>query len=95
VLKLYITTAGVSSSLKKLGVNDVDASKIAIQATGIVSWRRPDIKYRKNEAFVDVIESINLIMSPKGRSNSNRNCSVIGHYWTSCDAILFIGNAGM
>ena len=31
-----------------------------------MSWRRPDIKYRKNEAFVDIIESINLIMSPKG-----------------------------
>ena len=43
-----------------------DASKIAIQATGAVSWRRPDIKYRKNEAFVDVIESINLIVSAKG-----------------------------
>lgn len=44
----------------------MDASKIAIQATGAVSWRRPDIKYRKNEAFVDVIESVNLIVSPKG-----------------------------
>jgi AP-2 complex subunit mu-1 len=31
-----------------------------------VSWRRPDIKYRKNECFVDIIESVNLIMSAKG-----------------------------
>jgi AP-2 complex subunit mu-1 len=44
----------------------LDPSKIAIQATGAVSWRRPDIKYRKNEAFVDVIESVNLIVSAKG-----------------------------
>ncbi|KAJ1549266.1 hypothetical protein HK096_000252, partial [Nowakowskiella sp. JEL0078] len=41
-------------------------SKIAIHATGAVAWRRPDVKYRKNEAFVDVIESVNLIMSQKG-----------------------------
>ncbi|KAJ3275799.1 hypothetical protein HDV01_007266 [Terramyces sp. JEL0728] len=60
-LKLYITTEGVQSEKSEL-----DASKIAIQATGAVSWRRPDIKYRKNEAFVDVIESINLIISAKG-----------------------------
>ena len=46
----------------------MDPSKIAIQATGAVSWRRPGIKYRKNEAFIDVIESINLIVSAKGNS---------------------------
>ena len=44
----------------------MDPTKIAIQATGAVSWRRPDIKYRKNETFVDVIESVNLIVSAKG-----------------------------
>ncbi|CAG8616552.1 18955_t:CDS:10 [Dentiscutata erythropus] len=61
-LKLYITTEGVKSerALKE------DSSKITIQATGATSWRRPDIKYRKNEAFIDVIESINLLMSAKG-----------------------------
>ncbi|KAI8906919.1 Mu homology domain-containing protein [Gorgonomyces haynaldii] len=59
VLKLFIQTEGVRSE-------KMDASKIAIQATGAVSYRRPDIKYRKNECFVDVVESINLIMSAKG-----------------------------
>ncbi|KAJ3288185.1 hypothetical protein HK104_008287 [Borealophlyctis nickersoniae] len=61
-LKLYITTEGVKSekALKDEG------SRIAIQATGAVAWRRPDIKYRKNEAFIDVIESVNLLMSAKG-----------------------------
>jgi AP-2 complex subunit mu-1 len=34
--------------------------------TGAVSWRRGDIKYKKNEAFVDVVENINLLMSAKG-----------------------------
>lgn len=43
-----------------------ESSKITIQATGATSWRRADVKYRKNEAFVDVIESVNLLMSGKG-----------------------------
>jgi AP-2 complex subunit mu-1 len=60
-LKLYITTETVRSE------KAADASKIAIQATGAVSWRRPDIKYKKNEMFVDIIESVNLIMSAKGK----------------------------
>jgi AP-2 complex subunit mu-1 len=60
-LKLYITTETIRSE------KAADASKIAIQATGAVSWRRPDIKYRKNEMFVDIIESVNLIMSAKGK----------------------------
>jgi AP-2 complex subunit mu-1 len=59
-LKLYITTDTIRSE------KTADASKIAIQATGAVSWRRADIKYRKNEMFVDIIESVNLIMSSKG-----------------------------
>jgi AP-2 complex subunit mu-1 len=43
-----------------------DTSKITMQATGALSWRRSDIKYRKNEAFVDVIEDVNLLMSATG-----------------------------
>jgi AP-2 complex subunit mu-1 len=43
-----------------------ESSKITVQATGATSWRRPDVRYKKNEAFVDVIESVNLSMSAKG-----------------------------
>ncbi len=39
---------------------------MVVQATGSVSWRRPDIKYKKNEAFVDVIESVNLLATAQG-----------------------------
>jgi AP-2 complex subunit mu-1 len=42
------------------------AKQVAIQATGSVSWRRADIKYRSNEAFVDVIECVNLLVSSQG-----------------------------
>ncbi|TPX74154.1 hypothetical protein CcCBS67573_g04579 [Chytriomyces confervae] len=58
-LKLYITTEAVKSEKAVLE----SGSKIAIQATGAVSWRKLDIKYRKNEAFIDVVESVNLLMS--------------------------------
>lgn len=62
-LKMYITTEGVKSSI----VNSAtDSSRITMQATGALSWRRSDIKYRKNEAFVDVIEDVNLLMSATG-----------------------------
>ncbi|KAI9347685.1 putative clathrin-associated adaptor complex medium chain [Obelidium mucronatum] len=61
-LKLYITTEGVKSEKAVME----SGRQIAIQATGAVSWRRPDIKYRKNEAFIDVVESVNLLMSSKG-----------------------------
>ncbi|KIW09305.1 uncharacterized protein PV09_00220 [Verruconis gallopava] len=60
-LKMYITTEGV-----KTQQNTQDTSKITMQATGALSWRRSDIKYRKNEAFVDVIEDVNLLMSATG-----------------------------
>lgn len=34
--------------------------------TNAVSWRTEGIKYRKNEVFLDVVESINLLVSAKG-----------------------------
>jgi len=61
-LKMYITTESIKS---EQAVRE-DSSKITIQATGAMSWRRADVKYRKNEAFVDVIETVNLLMSSKG-----------------------------
>ena len=61
-LKMHITTEGIRS---EMAVRE-DSSKITIQATGATSWRRNDVKYRKNEAFVDVIESVNLLMSKEG-----------------------------
>lgn len=34
--------------------------------TGAVSWRSENIKYRKNEVFLDVIESVNLLVNTNG-----------------------------
>jgi AP-2 complex subunit mu-1 len=66
-LKSYITTESVVSQ----GIPADESSKITVQATGAISWRRADVKYKKNEAFVDVIETVNLSMSAKGMDNVN------------------------
>lgn len=66
VLKMYITPDNISSAIRSVSAPSADTSKITMQATGAQSWRRGDIKYRKNEAFVDVIEDVNLLMSATG-----------------------------
>lgn len=63
---MYITPDNISSAIRSVSAPPSDTSKITMQATGAQSWRRGDIKYRKNEAFVDVIEDVNLLMSATG-----------------------------
>lgn len=49
-----------------------ESHKLEIQArppiavTNAVSWRSEGIRYRKNEVFLDVVESLNLLVSAKG-----------------------------
>ncbi|KAL9715496.1 clathrin associated protein complex medium subunit [Leucoagaricus gongylophorus] len=62
-LKSYITTESIVSTS---AIAAEESSKITMQATGATSWRRGDVRYRKNEAFVDVVETVNLSMSAKG-----------------------------
>ena len=59
---MYVTTASVKSHPRSAE----DTAKITQQATGALSWRRSDLRYRKNEAFVDVIEEVNLLVSAAG-----------------------------
>jgi AP-2 complex subunit mu-1 len=66
VLKLYITPDNINNVIRSVSAPAQDTSRITMQATGAQSWRRGDIKYRKNEAFVDVIEDVNLLMSANG-----------------------------
>lgn len=48
------------------GATPTSASAFAITATGQVAHRREGIKYRRNEVFLDVVESVNLLISAKG-----------------------------
>lgn len=45
-----------------------EQSQITSQVTGQIGWRREGIKYRRNELFLDVLESVNLLMSPQGET---------------------------
>ncbi|CAN6644562.1 AP-1 complex subunit mu-1-I [Trichomonascus vanleenenianus] len=38
-----------------------------VAVTNAVSWRSEGIQYRKNEAYLDVVESVNMLMSTSGR----------------------------
>jgi AP-1 complex subunit mu len=50
-----------------------DSHKLAVQVrppatvTNAVSWRSEGISYRKNECFLDVVESLNLLVSASGQ----------------------------
>jgi len=61
ILKTFITQQGVKSQTKE------ETSQITSQVTGQIGWRREGIKYRRNELFLDVFESVNLLMSPQGQ----------------------------
>ncbi|XP_013784812.1 AP-2 complex subunit mu-like [Limulus polyphemus] len=61
ILKTYITQQGVKSQSKE------EQSQITSQVTGQIGWRREGIKYRRNELFLDVLEYVNLLMSPQGQ----------------------------
>uniref|UniRef100_A0A3P8WS95 Adaptor related protein complex 1 subunit mu 3 n=2 Tax=Cynoglossus semilaevis TaxID=244447 RepID=A0A3P8WS95_CYNSE len=58
ILQEYITQEG-----HKL---EVGAPRPPATVTNAVSWRSEGIKYRKNEVFMDVIESVNLLVSATG-----------------------------
>ncbi|XP_077832748.1 AP-1 complex subunit mu-1 isoform X1 [Macaca mulatta] len=58
ILQEYITQEG-----HKL---ETGAPRPPATVTNAVSWRSEGIKYRKNEVFLDVIESVNLLVSANG-----------------------------
>jgi len=63
VLKKYITQGGTKTGVD---LNDQEQlKKITVQATGVCSWRAADIMYRTNEVHIDVVESVNILMSEK------------------------------
>ena len=58
ILQEYITQES-----HKLEVTEVRAPSTV---TNAVSWRSEGIKYRKNEVFLDVVESVDLLVSATG-----------------------------
>ncbi|KAE8619856.1 hypothetical protein XENTR_v10010002 [Xenopus tropicalis] len=58
ILQEYITQQG-----NKL---DTGKSRVPTTVTNAVSWRSEGIKYKKNEVFIDVIESVNILVNSNG-----------------------------
>jgi AP-1 complex subunit mu len=56
ILQEYITQQGLQ----------ISETRLPPAVTNAVSWRAENIKYRKNEVFLDVIESVNILVSASG-----------------------------
>nr|CCC91424.1 putative adaptor complex AP-1 medium subunit [Trypanosoma congolense IL3000] len=73
VLKKYITQQGLISYL--LNDDNGGAKKLPPEAAGrggLTPWRQAGkYKYRKNEVFLDVIESVSVLLSPAGETLSS------------------------
>ena len=75
ILKQYITQQNrifqlVSPSLGRLAAAKLGRGapkKPPVAVTNAVSWRNDGLVYRKNEAFLDVVESVNMLCSPSGQ----------------------------
>ena len=74
ILKTFITQQGVKSASKE------EQAAITSQVTGQIGWRKEGIKYRRNELFLDVMEYVNLLMSPQGQVLSAHVAGKVIHY---------------
>lgn len=60
-----------------------ESHKLEVQArppmavTNAVSWRSEGIRYRKNEVFLDVVESVNLLVSSTLKVTSTLPCFLL------------------
>jgi len=62
VLRSFINLGTVNV----LDDQDLEPNALTAQITGAIDWRRPGLRYRKNEVYIDVLESVNLLMSTNG-----------------------------
>lgn len=60
VLRQYINLGTVQQEEQQ------EPTVLTSQITGQIDWRRDGIRYRKNEVYIDVLESVNILMSATG-----------------------------
>jgi AP-1 complex subunit mu len=61
------TEAQILSEFIKTDAHRMEvAVKAPLAVTGAVSWRSDNIKHKKNEVFLDVVENINLLVNTNG-----------------------------
>ncbi|KAL9249694.1 AP-2 complex subunit mu-like protein [Drosera capensis] len=80
VLIYELLDGGVRSPFSSKPV-DKPVPNATLQVTGAVGWRREGLVYKKNEVFLDIVESVNLLMSSKG---SVLRCDVTGKILMKC-----------
>jgi AP-1 complex subunit mu len=76
ILKEYVTQEGFKLALpqldEKLSVKALPQAVTGVN--GACTWRPPGIKHRKNEVFLDVIETVNLLVSQEGETLQSDIC---------------------
>lgn len=60
VLQMYINLASVKPQ------DEPEPEQLTKQITGAIDWRREGIRHKKNEVYIDVLESVNLMISTSG-----------------------------
>jgi len=60
VLRLYINLGNVRPQ------DEPDTRQLTSQITGAIDWRREGIRHKRNEVYIDVLESVNLLLSSTG-----------------------------
>lgn len=77
------------------------APRPPMAVTNAVSWRSEGLKYRKNEVFLDVIESVNLLVGvdfekckgqfiQKVAADSRLSCDLLNEHWNHRGADIFM-----
>ena len=65
----------------------MESRNATMQVTGAVSWRREGLKYKKNEVYLDIVESINVLMTAKGAQLAPQRCGR-GSHAASCAGVV-------
>jgi AP-1 complex subunit mu len=87
-LNLQNLMGGISAGVTQLASNigsqlsaetEDTSDKITIpkQFTQTVSWRAEGIKYKKNEVFLDVVESVNILVGSSGQTLRSEICGAL------------------
>lgn len=56
------TSLDLLKDLITLESNKLEKEMLVSQTTNAISWRKPGLKYRKNEIYLDIIEKVNFLV---------------------------------
>lgn len=71
ILKMYINTGEMKAKF------EANQAALMPELTGAVDWRAKDIVHKKNEVFLDIKESVELLMSATGNVLRNEVVGVV------------------